>query len=85
MVKDSALTDTYMFFLGMCVGVLINSIFSNIDETASKHQIVSLGLAQVLVNAFVIRYVQTRVNCIGLFSMGLISFQTLIIKKVLDE
>ncbi len=83
MVRDTALSDTFMFTLGMCVGVLINMIFKTVTID-TQHEIFVYGLLQIMFNAFIIRFVTKRVQCIGLFTLGLISFQSLIIKRVFD-
>lgn len=87
-MNNSAVSDTCMFFFGMCLGITFNYIFNYLlqwYDATERHQFFLIGITQILVNALVIRYVRNHVTNIGLFTLGILSPQYLIIKKCYPE
>ena len=80
---DTALSDTCMFFIGMCIGIVFNYTFERVIwySAKNKKQYFSIGIVQIMANALIIRYIRQHVKHTGLFTLGLLSSQTLVIKK----
>lgn len=83
-VKNSAISDTCMFLLGMSIGILFNYIFSRYViwyGASERHHYFVIGIVQILANAVAIRYVRSYIENTGLFYLGLLSSQSLVIRK----
>ncbi len=83
-MKSVAVSDTCMFFFGTCIGVVVNFMFSEcitFFQLSEKHHFFTLGMLQILLISFIIQFIQGRVNSIGLFTLGLLTTQSLVIKK----
>jgi len=82
------ISDTCMFFFGMCLGIIYDYIFQYIilqfhpDE---RHHHIFIGSIQIMLNALTIRYIRDCVQEVGLFTLGLITFQSLIIKSAIKN
>ena len=82
----NSISDTCMFFFGVCVGLPLNYIFSYIDYYLDeKHERFLIGFLQILLVAYIIRCVKYKTSNIGLFSLGVLSTQMLIIKKTFTD
>jgi uncharacterized membrane protein len=85
---STAISDTCMFFFGMCIGISFNYVFQsivNLYNITKRRHLFPLGIVQILLNALVIRYVREHVQNIGLFTLGILSSQSLLIKKCYPE
>lgn len=90
-MSNNAISDTCMFFFGMCIGIAFNYIFDSYNATTSRDRDSArstcgpyfiIGIIQILLNALVIRHIRNKMSNIGLFTLGLLSFQSLVIKKI---
>lgn len=84
MNTDTAFADTCLFFLGVVIGSVLDMIFDRrITGTPleKRHHFLWIGAIQIMANAYVIRFVRNRVGTIGLLILGLLSTQTLVIRK----
>lgn len=75
-----AISDTCMFILGACFSVVLDYIFSRYKQ---HHEIIVMGLVQIICNAYIIKYVNNKVQNIGLFTLGILTFQSLLVKKLI--
>ena len=82
-MNNNAISDTLMFFLGMSIGISFNYIFNEyvVKHATKRQHFFSIGIIQILANAMVIRFIRGRVKSIGLFTLGLLTSQSLVIKK----
>ena len=84
----SAFNNTYMFLIGVVFGIILNLTFHAIRESVdptmeSKRYAFLFGILQIFMNGFVIRLSTEKINGkLGLFSLGLLSAQKLIIKEL---
>jgi hypothetical protein len=84
---DHVVSDTCMFLFGTCIGIIINKFFLYIENSLQfhirneRHEYLIIGVFQVLIDAFCIQYVKYKIQNIGLFVLGLLSSQSLLIKK----
>lgn len=89
-IYQTALSNTSMFILGVFFGAALNitfdSIYQYFDPTQeSKRYIFIFGMLQIFTNALVIKLTTEKINeQLGLFSLGLLSAQKLIIKQLYD-
>lgn len=80
----TVLSDTCMFCLGSCIGIVLNYFFENYVLTyqiEKRMHIFSIGILQIMMNALVIHVVRLKLENMGLFTLGLLTFQSLIVKK----
>jgi hypothetical protein len=81
-MSTNAITDTCMFLLGMCVGISLGFIFYKLDlETTHFSWVLLFGICQILINAFIIRFMNGKMVNIGLFTLGLIASQDIILVR----
>jgi hypothetical protein len=83
-LSRSVISDTIMFIIGMITGIVFNYIFHVIIQilNISKNRyFFFIGMFQILMNAFIIRYVRNNIENTGLFVLGLLSPQYLVIKQ----
>lgn len=88
MSLQNAVSDTCMFFFGLCLGMslhyLVETCASYCDPTR-RYELFTLGLVQILINALLIQYVRRSIPNIGLFTLGLLTMQTLVIKTAIKN
>lgn len=83
----NALYDVAMFLLGVCSGIIIECTYSfHIAPRIRNNVIVfASGIIQLLVNALIINVTKEYIHNVGFFTLGLLSPQLLIIKKLLQD
>lgn len=87
-MSNNAISDTCLFLFGMCIGIIFDYTFKNCVDwygATTRRQYFSIGILQILANAAIIRYVRQRIKNTGLFTLGLLSSQSLVIKKCHSE
>lgn len=86
----NAFSNTGMFVLGVTFGMITDILFDTIHETIDSTRemtryIITVGLLQIFWNSLIILFMSTKFkNQMGMFSLGLLSAQTLVIKKVYE-
>ena len=80
-IKSGAVTSTCMFLFGSLIGFLINTLLTYI-EIHDTHEVLVFGILQVFLNAYIIQFVETRIENMGLFVLGLLSGQILVIRRL---
>lgn len=79
---SSDVSATCMFFMGMFIGIILDNAFKVYLKAYPAHSPLYAGTVQILVNSFIIRNIKTNIQDLGLFTLGLLTFQNLIIKKL---
>lgn len=85
-MNQNAISDTCMFFLGACIGIIVNYLFVMIVSTYDindRRHFFWIGMVQVLLDAHIIQYIKSKISNIGLFTLGLLAPQSLVIKRVI--
>lgn len=79
-------TGTIMFFMGAIAGTLMHVIFSHILEKYEISSLVGLGLlgtVQIFILTGMISWTNNNIADTGLFVLGLLSAQDIIIRQLL--
>jgi hypothetical protein len=77
----SSILDTFMFLIGAYWGYMLNFTFDYVDKTNPGYSI-WIGMMQLFWIAVTMRYVNTQLKPLaGLFVLGFLTTQTIIIKR----
>jgi len=89
-IYSTAFSNTTMFVFGVVFGVVVNIVFDTVHEYVDptkdlKRYLFLFGMLQIFVNAVIVKIVSDQTNQqLGLFSLGLLSSQKLIIKRIYE-
>lgn len=83
----SAISDTCLFVVGAIIGIIIDINIESIHKyitnfLSDTNNLICIGLLQLLINAMVIQFFREQFPKMGFFTMGLLSYQSLYIKKL---
>lgn len=84
-LENSFINDVTMFFLGAIIGTILHWIFDYIVKTyniQSQQILLILGSIQLLLIASITRLLTSTLSIQGLFILGIISSQELIITRI---
>jgi uncharacterized membrane protein len=84
-LENSFINDVTMFFLGAIIGTILHWIFEFIVKTYNIHShqlLLIIGIIQLLMIALITRLLTSTLSIQGLFILGIISSQELIITRV---
>lgn len=78
--------DTILFLSGAIIGLFIENAVYKIHEYidpqfTDETDIIYIGIFQIFINAYIINFLSAYLSSMGLFTFGLLSVQTFIIRE----
>jgi hypothetical protein len=86
-IFKEAIRDVAFFFIGLSIGVLIECSYQFIVKPLTKNNIIifAVGILQLFVNAIIINYSKYIYEHSGFFTMGVLSPQLLLVRKLIND